>query len=197
MKNTLLKYILFTWVSISTIHSVRSQNDSTYFQRPEKEKKETKTRLNWDKISIGGNLALYSSTRYSFVDISPIIGYRVDKWLLVGAGPVYTYYSETYGSLKYKFDMYGFRTMVRIHFIENLFFQTGWDKLNRSIYELGNNNTLQEKRIWVDNVWIGGGVNYHLGGNAYMFTNVLFNLNQTVYSPYPNPYVQGGFIVGF
>lgn len=191
------KYILLCCACLFFNQIVFSQNDSTYFQLPEKKKKENKKQFNWDRISIGGNFALYTSTRYSFVDISPIIGYKISKWLLVGAGPVYTYYSELYGSIKYKFDMYGFRTIGRVYILEGVFAQVGWDKLNRSIYEINYNNIIQEKRIWIDNLWIGGGIRYSIGGNTYMLTSVLFNLNQNAYSPYTNPYIQVGFIVGF
>ncbi len=174
-----------------------SQNDSTYFQIPQKDKVQKERNFDWaEKMSVGGNFAFLASQRYTYIDISPLIGYRLSKMILIGAGPVYTYYNERLGGISYKFDMYGLRMMGRLYFLENFFLQTGWDKLNRSIYVL-QNNTLQESRIWIDNVWIGGGIRYPVGAGSYMFSSLLYNLNQNNYSPYPNPFLQVGFIVGF
>ncbi len=199
MRKHMRYFFVCSLVFISINQFCFSQNDSTYFHLPKDKKKESKKNYDWLKnFTIGGNFAVYASSRFTYVDISPIIGYRISKPLLVGAGPVYTYYSEEYNSGRYKFDVYGFRTIARLYVLQTFFFQTGWDKLNRSIYYVSkNNNTLQEARIWIDNVWIGGGIRYSMGGNNYMFTTVLFNLNQNDYSIYANPYVQVGFIIGF
>lgn len=191
-KIIILYVLLFAFVNI-----VNSQSDSTYFQTPTNKKERKEKNNNWlEKISIGGNFAFYASTRYTFIDISPLIGYRISKIMLIGAGPVYNYYSENLYNSRYSFDVYGFRTMARVYVLESFFFQTGWDILNRSIYTF-QYNTLQKDRIWVQNVWLGGGVRYMIGNNTYMFTSVLFNLNQNNYSPYPNPFVQVGIITGF
>ncbi|GAB4208601.1 MAG: hypothetical protein Fur0023_20310 [Bacteroidia bacterium] len=178
-------------------NSLFAQNDSTYFSVPQNKKQDKKNSFNWsDKITLGGNFAFFTSTRYTFIDISPIIGYRISNMILIGAGPVYNYYSQYLYNSRYTFDIYGFRTLGRIYLLESLFFQTGWDILNRSIYTI-QNNTLQKERMWVQNIWIGGGIRYMIAPNAYMFTSILYNLNQNNYSPYPNPYVQIGFISGF
>lgn len=180
-----------------TLLTIYSQNDSTYFQAPTHKKEKQIKNSEWlEKISIGGNFSFLTNTRFTFVDISPLIGYRVSKTILVAAGPVYNYYSEYLYNLRYKFDIYGIRTMARVYFLESFFIQTGWDYLNRSIYVL-QGNTIQQDRIWVQNLWIGGGIRYMFSPNAYTFTSILYNLNQTVYSPYPNPYIQIGFITGF
>lgn len=194
-KNLLVVLVLFFFTQLFF-----SQNDSTYFQLPDSQKKEKQNRSKskeWlDRISIGGNFALFASTNASFVDISPLIGYRLSEKVLIGVGPVYTYYSSNQYGSRYSFSMYGFRTLGRVYFLQNLFFQTGWDLLNRSIYVI-KFNTLQRDRVWVQNVWLGGGVRYSVGGNAYMFTSILYNLNENEYSPYPNPYLQIGFVTGF
>lgn len=190
------------WIALCCINSVLyqisvSQNDSTYFQVRRPTKEEKKKNFSWtERISVGGNFAFFASSRVTFIDISPLLGYRLSKMFLIAAGPVYNYYSEYAYHSRYTFDIYGIRTMARVYFIENLFFQTGWDYLNRGIYVM-RNNTLQPDRIWIQNIWIGGGLKYDVGSNSYMFTSILFNLNQNSYSPYPNPYVQIGFISGF
>ncbi len=176
-----------------------SQSDSTYFQLPDKQQSRHKKLRNYDwleKISVGGNFAFFTSTRASFIDISPLVAYRLSKSVMVGAGPVYNYYSDNTWKPRITFSIYGLRTMARVYFLESLFFQIGWDLLNRNVYFV-QYNTLQKKRVWVQNIWIGGGVRYAVGANAYMFTSVLYNLNENEYSPYPNPYVQVGFITGF
>lgn len=191
------RWILVCCVKCIWCGMILAQNDSTYFQLPNNKKEEKKKDFSWaERISVGGSFAFFASSRYTFIDLSPLIGYRLSKLFLIGAGPVYNYYSEYAYNTRYTFNMYGFRIMARMYFIQNLFFQTGWDNLNRSIYVI-RNNTLQQDRIWIQNIWVGGGVRYSVGANSYMFTSVLFNLNQTNYSPYPNPYIQIGFISGF
>ncbi|GAB4454461.1 MAG: hypothetical protein OHK0036_18010 [Bacteroidia bacterium] len=192
-----LQKYFFIFVYVINYATSIAQTDSTYFQLPQN-KKESKKQSSFqlsDKITFGGNFAFFTSNSSTFVDISPLIGYKLTNFILVGAGPVYNYYSEYQYGTRFTFDIYGVRAMGRIYFLESLFFQTGWDLLNRSIY-LYNNNVLQKDRIWVQNIWIGGGVRYMIGSNAYMFTSILFNLNQNNYSPYPNPYIQIGFITG-
>lgn len=175
-----------------------SQNDSTYFKSPIKDSKKTKKEFHWpEKMRVGGNFAFFTSSNATFIDISPLVGYSVSDYLLVGAGLVYNYFSQNNYGYRYNFDVYGFRTLARVYFMQSLFFQTGWDMLNRSIYTI-TNNQLQKDRIWIQNFWLGGGVRYMIGTNAYMFTSVLFNLNYNPnYSLYPNPYVQIGVITGF
>lgn len=190
------RVLLLTFVLLNTF-VIHSQNDSTYFQIPPKKQQEEIRNYDWlEKITIGGNFALFSSTQSAFVDISPIIGYHLSHFVLIGAGPVYNYYRLNQYGRRYTFDMYGFRVLTRAYLMQSLFLQFGWDILNRSIYTF-NNNVLAKERIWVQNVWIGGGIRYNVGANTYMFTSALFNLNQNTYSPYPNPYVQIGFITGF
>lgn len=192
-----LQKYFFIFVYVINYATSIAQTDSTYFQLPQN-KKESKKQSSFqlsDKITFGGNFAFFTSNSSTFVDISPLIGYKLTNFILVGAGPVYNYYSEYQYGTRFTFDIYGVRAMGRIYFLESLFFQTGWDLLNRSIY-VYNFNVLQKDRIWVQNIWIGGGVRYIIGSNAYMFTSILFNLNQNNYSPYPNPYIQIGFITG-
>ncbi|MCX7728696.1 MAG: hypothetical protein N2203_04415 [Bacteroidia bacterium] len=174
-----------------------AQTDSTYFKLPEKNKEKKEKNFEWmERVSIGGNFAFFTSSRYTFIDISPLIGYRISKMIMIGAGPVYNYYSEYVYNSRFSFDMYGLRCVGRIYLLESLFFQTGWDLLNRSVYTMQYNG-LQKDRMWIQNIWIGGGVRYMVTSGTYMFTSVLFNLNQNNYSPYPNPYVQIGFITSF
>ncbi len=185
---------LFSFCSDSFLFA---QNDSTYFSLPQNKKQDKKNAFKWsDNMIFGGNFTFFTSTRYTFIELSPIIGYRISNMILIGAGPVYNYYSQYLYNSRYTFDIYGFRTLGRIYLLEGLFFQTGWDILNRSIYTI-QNNTLQKERMWVQNIWVGGGIRYMVGANSYMFTSILYNLNQNNYSPYPNPYIQIGFISGF
>jgi len=196
MLKTKIFYLILSVMS-ALVTNVFSQNDSTYFKSPKKDSEKSKKEFHWpEKIRVGGNFAFFSSTNATFIDISPLVGYSVSDYLFLGAGPVYNYYRINYG-YRYSFDVYGFRTLARVYFLQSLFFQTGWDILNRSIYTIANNQ-LQKDRMWIQNFWLGGGVRYMIGANAYMFTSILYNLNyNSNYSLYPNPYIQIGIITGF
>jgi len=195
-KTKILIGLIFT---ITCMSEYQAQNDSTYFQIPnkDKDKKEKIKDDAWkEKITFGGNFAFYSSVQSSYIDISPLIGYKVAKPVLIAAGPVYNYYStKLYGS-RFTVDVYGFRALARLYVLQSFFIQTGYDYLNRKIL-LVQNGVLQSDRVWFQNVWIGGGIRYAVFSNTYMFTSVLYNLTPSPYSIYSNPMIQVGFISGF
>ncbi len=179
---------------LSSCFVLLSQNDSTYYQSPRQSQNKTKqSDFNWkEKLIFGGNF-WFQFGRVSYIDISPLIGYKVTKDFIVSAGPVYSSISQSYGNTVYRFDLYGGRILARYYILQSFYAQVGWDKLNRPMpYQYATNN-----RVWIDNVWVGGGLKYPIGGNSYSSITILYNLNQTDLSPYTNPYIQVGFMFGF
>lgn len=159
----------------------------------EKEKKD----WNWrEKFYFGGNFGAWFGTQ-TYIDISPLVGYKITDKFSVGVGAIYNYYSSSYmsstGSVyKYKTSMYGGRCFARYFILDNVFAQIGWDRINRNDpFSYGN------ERIWVDNYLVGGGVRYPIGDRIYCTAVGLWNLNYSAYSPYPNPILQIGFVGRF
>ncbi|MFK7907413.1 MAG: hypothetical protein AB8B69_19920 [Chitinophagales bacterium] len=69
------------------------------------------------RLFTGGNVGLSFSTNYSFVEVSPILGYYFTDKFSAGLGPSYQYY-KIFGS---SINIIGARTFARYDILDNLF----------------------------------------------------------------------------
>ena len=92
------------------------QYDSTYIKRQkQKDNKPFIDRLFW-----GGNVGAWLGNP-SYVDVSPLIGYKVTEKLSIGVGGIYNYYSYRYNNYKFTSTFYGARIMARYFVLENVY----------------------------------------------------------------------------
>lgn len=144
-----------------------------------------------ERLFFGGNVgAWFGSTTY--VNLSPLVGFKVTKDFSVGGGFTYNYYSQTYLGQKYTTTVYGGNAFARYNILENLFAQVGWDRLSVPDYSTG----IQNSRAWVDNILLGGGYRQSFSERGSFVAAAFYNINQTPLSPYQNPIIQIGFNVG-
>lgn len=144
-----------------------------------------------ERIYFGGNVgAWFGST--SYVNISPLVGFKVTKKFSIGAGIIYNYYSQTYQGKKYTSTIYGGNAFARYFVLDNLFVQGGWDRLSVE----NPASLLPNGRSWVDNILVGGGYKQAFSERGNFVAAIFYNVNQTPLSPYPNPIVQIGFTLG-
>ncbi len=165
-----------------------SQTDSIP-QPKKKPKNETPfiERLFW-----GGNIAAWAGNP-TYVDLSPLIGYKVTEKFSLGVGVIYNYYSYKYNNYKYTSTFYGGRITARYFIMENVFVQAGYDRINRdNPYSYKPN-----ARVWIENYLVGGGLRYPVSDNIFCVATALWNLNDTPLSPYRNPIIQIGFVGRF
>jgi hypothetical protein len=54
----------------------------------------------------------------------------------------------------------------------------------------------ETKAPWAHDIYIGGGYRQWIGGKAFVNLMVLFNINETEFSPYSNPIIRIGFGAG-
>lgn len=179
---------------ILIVFQVLAQSDTLYRtsdgRKPYvKQKSRSKVK---DKIFFGGNLGA-SFGSITFIDVSPLVGYKINDKFSVAIGSIYNYYSYSYAGYRYQLSMYGGRCFARYFLTENIFAQAGWDKINRD----NPYSNYPGARVWVDNLLIGGGVKYPISDRLYCTAIGLWNLNQNDLSPYRNPIFQVGFIGGF
>lgn len=192
-----IKSVLFVGALLITTSGI-SQNDSIPdYTRKKGEKpkrlKNTDEKFNiMDKLFWGGNVGAWIGNP-TFVDLSPLVGYKITDKFSVGVGMIYNYYSYKYSNYNYSTNLIGSRLYSRYFIFENVFAQAGWDHINRDNPYAFNAN----ERVWVDNLLIGGGLRYPVSDHFYMVASGLFNLNQTPLSPYSNPIIQIGFVGGF
>lgn len=144
-----------------------------------------------EKLYYGGNVgAWFGSTTY--LNISPIVGVKLNDQFSVGIGAIYNYYSQTYAGKKYTTTIYGGSAFARYFIFENVFAHAGWDRISVPDYT----SNIMNRRTWVDNLLVGGGYRESFSDNGSIVAMILYNINQTPLSPYQNPIIQIGFNVG-
>jgi hypothetical protein len=144
-----------------------------------------------DRLYFGGTVgAWFGQTTY--VNLSPIIGVKINEKFSVGGGVIYNYYSQIYIGKKYVSTIYGGSAFARYFVLENLFAQVGWDRLSVPDYTTG----LIDSRAWIDNILVGGGYRQQFSDNGTVVAMIFYNINQSPLSPYQNPIIQIGFNIG-
>jgi len=176
-----ISLILFTLLS-----SVQVFSQDTI---PKKRPIPRESAFSWDKFFVGGNLGLQFGT-VTFIDISPLIGYRFTEKFSAGTGITYRYYSYNDKTYNFSTSVYGGRVFGRYFILENLFAHTEYESLSLERFDLRN------KRIIVNSLLAGGGYRQALGERSFIELLALWNFNESVYSPYTNPIIRVGFNIG-
>jgi hypothetical protein len=145
------------------------------------------------RLIVGGNLGMQFG-RYTFVDISPLVGYRLTNQFIVGLGATYIYYSVDDAFFKYNTHIFGGRTFAKYYLFENLFAHVEYELLNMEVVD---DLTYQLVRTNIPSLFIGGGYRQMIGGRSAFELLLLYNVMEERNSPYQNPIVRAGFIFGF
>lgn len=143
-----------------------------------------------DRIWIGGNVGLQFGSQ-TLIQIAPLIGYKVTEKLMAGVTGNYIYYKVTQPD--YSTSIYGGGIFARYFVIENLYLHTEYEVLN---LEVPNIYGAGYRRTNVTSVLIGGGYRQWISDRAGLDLMLLWNINQSRYSPYQNPIIRLGFIFG-
>ncbi len=156
-----------------------------------------------DRLFFGGNFWL-SFGNSSYVNISPIVGYRITPRLSGGVGPIYIYEKSTY--FRYETSTYGGKTFFSYDLFRNLAqyirIDIG-DIILHAENEVVNTEIFKQdylgyfystgNRIWIDNLLLGGGISQHLGKRASVNIFILWDVTHNIYSNYSNPILRFGF----
>ncbi len=143
-----------------------------------------------DRVAIGGNFGLQFGT-VTYIDISPMIGYRFTNKFTAGPGFTYRY-------LKYKgYDgssIYGGSAFARYLIGSQFFVQSQYESLSTEYLTFVNQEPYF-KRDWVSGFFVGGGLYQPLGRRGAVMLSAMYNLlYDNIRSPYNSPWV---FNVGF
>ena len=150
-----------------------------------------------DRLIVGGGLGLQFGD-YTYVQVAPIIVYRVTERLHSGIGLNYTYYKvndKAYG-YKYETSVYGGSLWSRYFVFENLFGEVTYELLNLEVPEVIGGYFSGYKRDNVSILMVGGGYAKEIGGSSLLLFRVLWDVIEDPYSPYANPIFSIGFSVG-
>lgn len=138
------------------------------------------------RIFTGGNFGLQFGT-FTFVDVSPLVGYRLTEKIQGGIGITYRYFSDNLNN--FSTSMYGGSVFARYFILDNLFAHTE--------YEVLNGEWFYGERFNVTSIFVGGGYSQRLGGTVFANILILWNINESIYSPYQNPVFRAGIGMGF
>ncbi len=167
------------------------------------EKKESRL---WDRMYVGGNFGLQFGT-LTDIEVSPHLGYYIYPRWSAGFGITYEYYNKKasyYNPFVIKTHMYGWNLFTTVDLIPDLgkIFRAGsgvailghaeYERLSleRIYFEYPYNNT---GRFWMDSFLVGGGIKQAIGKRSSIYIMVLWNINETINSPYSNPILKFGF----
>jgi hypothetical protein len=145
-----------------------------------------------ERLFWGGNLGM-NFGNITFIDISPLLGYRLTDRLVIGPGITYMYYRENFPPWPiFETSIYGGRIFGRYFFTSSLFSHGEYEVLNIGVV---NRITNMPERSNITNLIAGGGFRRPMGGRGFFNVMVLFNLSNNNF--YQNPIIRGGFGFGF
>jgi len=152
-----------------------------------------------DKVYFGGNL-FFTLGSYTSIGIWPMVGYKVTPRLSLGLQPGYEYlkYDSYYGG-SYETSNYGFRVFSRYRVIPQAYAHVEYANINYGQQYRTPGGDIEEERNWVPFLFIGGGISQPLGGTAFAYVQILFDVLQDDNSPYANgePFWSVGIVAGF
>ncbi|MCX6248306.1 MAG: hypothetical protein NTW10_11285 [Bacteroidetes bacterium] len=172
----------------------------------------------WNRVSVGGNLGVQFGT-VSAINISPEVVFRAVDQLHIGLGFSYNYvqankyFFDTVSReyINYKENIWGGRIFARYYlrslfdnFLGDFFVHAEYEYLyytmpyrqdpRGTIFDPYNYPYSRGKSTWeINSLFLGGGYEQSLGSKAYMDILILYNFNETYYSPYSNPLFRIGF----
>jgi hypothetical protein len=154
-----------------------------------------------DRLYTGGNLSLNFGT-ITYIDVSPILGYKITEDFSVGAGIKYVYIGYNTAP-RTSTSMYGGSWFTRHLFLENFLAHAEFEAISLKTREPF---TGKIKREIVPIALVGGGYKQSLGGSSYLQIMLLYDLIGDNNSPYAGTspfgiqsrlYVRGGITIGF
>ncbi len=150
-----------------------------------------------DRIIVGGNVSAQFGNA-TFVEVSPLVGYRITEDLTSGLGFTYQYLSENYNVYNfydYKATVMGARIFSQYDLIFGIFahaeYEYSWYKFTYEDVNLG------EYEGAVPAFFVGGGYNYQISDNARFQIIALYDVLHSAESIYINPWsIRMGFNIG-
>jgi len=174
-----------------------AQRDSVYYGDKNGDKKPVVKKRNdaWkEKVFYGGNFSGWISNPI-YINLGPLIGYKITDKLHAGIGVIYNYSSVRFSNGRvFTQSIYGGHSFARVFINESIFLQGQFDRLNQPNYNSANWNN---ERIWIDYTLVGGGYRSRVGNRGAFIACILYNVSPHALSVYSNPYLQMGFIGGF
>jgi len=157
---------------------------------------------NWtDRIYVGGNLG-FSFGTVTYIEVAPLVGYRITNNWSAGLGGRYTYYKDNYYFPPYETSIYGAMAFTRYNIYKGIFAEADFEANNFEVYQpvfdtFGNFIRYDTERKWVPSLLLGGGYSQSIGGKSAFYISILYDVLQNPNSPYyGQPVFRGGVTFG-
>lgn len=177
----LIFYISFSFFCFGFLNSI-AQDSSMIRKRPVKKNFK-------DNIFVGGNVGLQFGT-VTFVDVSPLVGYKFTEKISAGIGATYQYYRYRDKYYDFETNVYGGRVFARYNFTDYLFGHAEYEYLNLEAFDF------YRRRVDVGSLMAGAGYIQRISDRSGIVAMVLYNFTESAYTPYQNPIFRVGFVVG-
>lgn len=160
------------------------------FNSPKSKPNISRSNFNFDpdRLVFGGNLGA-SFGNITLVEVAPTIGYLITDNYLVGISGRYIFYEDKRFFPVYRTNVYGGGIFNQYFILENVILHAEYEVLNLD-------SRITGLRTNISSVFVGGGYRSSLGGSSYFSVILLYNINDSSESPYPNPLLRIGFGIG-
>jgi hypothetical protein len=206
------KILLIGFLSIASLGISYSQDEVSSDQTqkremspPPKEQKEKDPNAPSfrDRLFFGGYLGMQFGS-YTYIDISPLMGYMISPKLLGGVGLTYRYVSDSrFPGQTITDNQYGYRLFGRYFIIPQIFAHAEFESLNLTTsykFDASSGNLTPDGRTWVNSALVGGGVFQGAGKRTGVFIMALYNVLSCSgdFCPYPDGWLlRVGVTAGF
>ena len=183
----LLSLIILATVSLVSFQSLQAQITDTAATAVQGQ---TPPQSAQSRLYYGGQLGFNLFGDVFRFSVQPLVAYKVTNKLSLGAKLGYEYIKDKRFDPDRTYNNYGASLFTRYRFIPQIYGHVEFAELNYD-YPAG--------REWVPFLLVGGGLAQSVGGNAWVFAEVLFDVLQSSRSPYEEwePWVSVGVGVGF
>jgi hypothetical protein len=184
--------------------------DAQYLMEDKGKNKESSPEGN--RWVFGGDFGIMLGS-YTYINLSPTVGYRFTNRFTSGVGITYLYLKEELSyvyaggvtTYTHSANIYGGKVFASYALLtglaEKLSFSIGevflyseYEPLNVDKYEFDNGLYQKNGRIWAHGALVGGGVSLPMGRRSAVRLMYLYNLNESLYSPYQNPIIRVNLI---
>jgi hypothetical protein len=141
-----------------------------------------------DRLILTGNAGA-SFGSYTYVQLSPMIGYKTTKRWINGVGVNFMYWQQRQQRAQ---SIYGGILWSRLSISQMIFLQSNFEILNREWYDPFRRYYRVNVPIWL----VGGGVNLNGNGRSGVTAMVLWDVIGDSKSPYTNPLIRFGIQFG-
>jgi hypothetical protein len=177
---------------------------AVFAQEEEPRQEEPQKGFNPRNVIVGGALGVAFGD-YTFVNVSPMIGYRFSSMFAAGVNVNAQYSSgKTYGYnntviARNNYTMFGGGIWGRFYPLPMLFIhaQPEYNAISAKITEYDPDRREYKDRYGAPSLLLGGGYSQPVGGNSAVTLMILYDVLQDKNTPYLNrPIISGGVNIG-